>query len=213
MLGGIIRPGAMASQVVRRDQAKRRLLDAALDVFGEKGFSESSLEEVAQRAGVSRGLIYHHFGSKESLLLELHHELHRSLLERVQLAAVTDQGPLENLVRGSSAFLEAAADLPVARLFLLETPAVPGLRKYMEERQREWLVLISGELARAVRNGAAAPLDPDMMARLLLGALQAATLAVVSDPDSARASHRARRSFARVIQGLRMPEGEGASNA
>ena len=192
----------MARQVVRRDQAKRRLLDAALDVFGEKGFSESSLEEVAQRAGVSRGLIYHHFGSKDSLLLELHHELHRTLLERVQAAVVTDQGPLENLVKGSSAFLKATADLPVARILLLDTPAVPGLRKYMEERQREWSALIARELARAVRNGATAPLDTDMTARVLLGALQAAALAVVSDPNSARASHRARRSFARLIQGL-----------
>ena len=72
----------------------------------------------------------------------------------------------------------------------------------MEERQREWTALIARELARAVRNGAAAPLDTDMTARVLLGALQAAALAVVSDPNPARASHRARRSFARLIQGL-----------
>ena len=192
----------MARQVDRRNQARRRLLDAALDVFGEQGFNESSLEAVARRAGASRALIYYHFGSKEALLLALHDELHRALFDRVQVAVATDRGPLENLVKGSNAFLNATVDLPVARILMLETPAVPGLREQMEERQREWTALIARELSRAVRHGLARSIDSTMTARMVLGALQAAALAVVSDATPARASQRARRSIARLIRGL-----------
>ena len=192
----------MARQVDRRNQARRRLLDAALDVFGEQGFNESSLEAVARRAGASRALIYYHFGSKEALLLALHDELPRALFDRVQVAVATDRGPLENLVKGSNAFLNATVDLPVARILMLETPAVPGLREQMEERQREWTALIARELSRAVRHGLARSIDSTMTARMVLGALQAAALAVVSDATPARASQRARRSIARLIRGL-----------
>ena len=193
----------MARQAERRERARRRLLDAAIEVFKERGYSESNLEEVAHRAGVSRALIYHHFGSKESLLLELHEELDRALLERVRTAVAARGAPVENLVRGANAFLQASAELPAARLMLLETPAVPGLREHIEEGQREWSALIAGEISRAIHQGSVAPIDPDMTARVLLGALQEAALAVISADDPVRASRRAEESVTRLIEGLR----------
>ena len=192
----------MGRQEERRELAKRRLLNAALAVFIDRGYSRSSLGDVARRAGVSRTLIYHHFGSKEALLLALHEELDRALLERVQ-AAVSVQGPpLENLVRGAKAFLQASADLPAARIILLDTPGVPGLREHIEEGQREWAGVIEGELRRGIRDGSIVEVEAGMAARILLGALQEAALAVLSDAKPASASHRAQESVSRLIEGL-----------
>lgn len=192
----------MPRQAERTEKARRGLLDAALSVFNENGYSESSLQEVARRAGVSRALIYHHFGSKEALLLALHEELDRALMQRVQ-AAVSRRGPpLENLMRGVRAFLEAAADLPAARITMLDTPAVPGLREHAEEGQREWAALIEGQLRQGVKERSIRPVDPAMTARVLLGALQEAALMIISADKPAEATRRAQQAVTRLIEGL-----------
>ena len=49
------------------EQTRQDLLDAALTVFSQKGYTATRLEDVARTAGVTRGAIYHHFGSKADL--------------------------------------------------------------------------------------------------------------------------------------------------
>lgn len=53
------------------DKRKKQLLQVALDVFIEKGYYGTSTREIARRAGVSSGLLFHYFSSKESIYLEL----------------------------------------------------------------------------------------------------------------------------------------------
>lgn len=53
------------------DERKKQLLRVALDVFIEKGYYGTSTREIARRAGVSSGLLFHYFSSKESIYLEL----------------------------------------------------------------------------------------------------------------------------------------------
>lgn len=53
------------------DKRKNQLLQVALDVFIEKGYYGTSTREIARRAGVSSGLLFHYFSNKESIYLEL----------------------------------------------------------------------------------------------------------------------------------------------
>ncbi len=53
------------------DNRKKQLLQVALDVFIEKGYYGTSTREIARRAGVSSGLLFHYFSNKESIYLEL----------------------------------------------------------------------------------------------------------------------------------------------
>jgi len=55
----------------RPEDRPDEILDAAFDVFGEQGFARTRLEEVAQRAGVSKGTLYLYFDSKETLFREM----------------------------------------------------------------------------------------------------------------------------------------------
>src|SRR5262245_20297265 len=69
--------GRMRIQGVRRTQAERRsrseeaLLDAAAELIAERGVEGASLASIGDRAGVSRGLPIHHFGSKDALVSRL----------------------------------------------------------------------------------------------------------------------------------------------
>jgi AcrR family transcriptional regulator len=57
----------------KRRQTQERLLDAALDVFAERGFHGASVEEVCERAGFSRGAFYSNYSSKTELFIALYH--------------------------------------------------------------------------------------------------------------------------------------------
>src|SRR5262245_14005214 len=93
----------------RMSAADRRevILDAARTAFADTGYHETSLDSVAERAGVSKALLYEHFGSKRELfvaMLEMH--VH-GLIERIN-AAVTAAEPGEARLRAG---LEAFFDL------------------------------------------------------------------------------------------------------
>ncbi len=60
----------------RGASTKERILDAALDLFTEKGFDGTSLREIAERLGVTKAALYYHFASKDDILMALHMRLH-----------------------------------------------------------------------------------------------------------------------------------------
>src|ERR1700734_3155859 len=68
-----------------------RILNAALDLFIEKGFDKTSLREIAEQIGVTKAALYYHFASKEDILMALHQRLHEFGSDA--LAQLGDQEP------------------------------------------------------------------------------------------------------------------------
>lgn len=62
---------ARRTQAERRAQTRQALLDAAAELFAERGYQAASLDEIAARAGYTRGALHYNFGGKHELLLEL----------------------------------------------------------------------------------------------------------------------------------------------
>lgn len=85
----------------RDPEAKRSaILDAAEEAFLEKGFAETSTARIAERAGVTKSLIHHHFGSKEALWSEVKTRRFR-LYSEEQMALLREQQPSAALLRES----------------------------------------------------------------------------------------------------------------
>jgi len=88
----------------RRQQTLDRLVAAAVDVFAERGVEASSVEEICERAGFTRGAFYSNFDSKEELCLEILRQQSSRLLESTRRAlddiapATVDAGSLEEIV-------------------------------------------------------------------------------------------------------------------
>jgi AcrR family transcriptional regulator len=74
---------------------RERILDAALDLFIEKGFDKTSLREIAEQLGVTKAALYYHFASKEDILMALHMRLHE--FSRGALDKLSDQVPTRAL--------------------------------------------------------------------------------------------------------------------
>src|SRR5438477_11086595 len=97
---------------VRLPAARRRrqLLDVALGVFAANGFHQTSMEEIAEAAGVTKPVLYQHFGSKRELYLQLLDDVGQRLLEEVQKATAAAGGPRQQVASGFEAYFRFVAD-------------------------------------------------------------------------------------------------------
>src|SRR5262249_11751677 len=99
-------------RVTRRTQAERSeatrgaLLDAARELFAANGFAATGRDEIAARAGVTRGALYHHFASKEALFRAVVEQLEEELAARIIAAAAKEPDPRQHLRVGCHAFLD-----------------------------------------------------------------------------------------------------------
>ncbi|RDV25498.1 TetR family transcriptional regulator [Alteromonas aestuariivivens] len=65
------------------EKTKQDILDAAVDIFSEKGVAKASLEQIAQAANVTRGAVYWHFKNKIEIFDALHERLHTPFIQRI----------------------------------------------------------------------------------------------------------------------------------
>ena len=119
----------------RRKQARpQELLDAALDLFVEKGFAATRAEEVAQRAGVSKGTLYLYFSSKEELFKALIRERLSGLiaegLDRVASFSGPSSALLEELILGWWERLGRTPAAGLHKVVLAEVRNFPDLAQF-----------------------------------------------------------------------------------
>ena len=110
------------TQKERTESTKRKILSAATKLFAKRGFRDVALEDVVKRSGLTRGALYHHFGSKEQLFIGIVEEVERGLAHRILEAAKVESDPLDQLKAGLEAFLNTCLDPAVQRILLLDAP-------------------------------------------------------------------------------------------
>ena len=106
------------------EQRRQRLLGAARDVFGERGYRKTEVEEIVRRAGVTKPMLYRHFpGGKADVYMTVLDEHLSRMQGRLREAMASTDVPLEALRRGIDAYLRFAEENPEAFHLLAETSA------------------------------------------------------------------------------------------
>jgi AcrR family transcriptional regulator len=116
------KPDTTASTSSPPADVEARLIAAALQLFGQKGFDGVSVREVARAAGVTTPNVYYYFGSKRGLYLRLLHDLLERRSTAVRIALQEQGDPITRLRRMLEAYIWFDRDAPVereAQLFLL----------------------------------------------------------------------------------------------
>lgn len=91
-------------------ERKHQLLTEALSVFSRDGYHGTSMNDVAEAAGVTKPVLYQHFGSKQELYLELLDDVGRQLNEAIVAAAATFEHPRDRIVAGLTAYFTFVRD-------------------------------------------------------------------------------------------------------
>jgi len=159
------------------ERTRKELLRAALSVFSARGYASTRLDDVARKAGVTRGAIYWHFGSKAKLYDALLEE-YGGRLESVVGDAVAEGGTVGEILQRvfvrQLALVEDDRELrAMMELALFKTEVTPQLQLGRRRRIRAGRELI-GRIAEAIRQGVRSgelrdDLDPLDAARAFLG--------------------------------------------
>jgi len=157
----------------RRCPADRpeQIIKAALEVFGECGLANARLQDIAERAGVSKGTIYLYFPNKEELFREMIRQTAVAAIERAEQANVqgTPTNQLLAFMRGYWAFVRSPVFLTIYRLVLGELHQFPDLAKfYAHEVVARGQKLLAGIIRRGIDAGEFREIDPMVAARMVV---------------------------------------------
>ena len=185
----------------RKEARPDEILAAALASFAERGFAATRLEDVAARAGISKGTLYLYFNGKEKLFEGVVRATLVPNLERLEALSATFEGPSAVLLERFLLMFAAVVDSRVGaipKLVIAEAGNFPELaRFYLDEVVRRGLRLIGSILRRGIGRGEFRPIDVDhavfcVIAPMLLAALWKSSLEPYDDaPLDAQALARA----------------------
>jgi AcrR family transcriptional regulator len=190
----------------QRETTTAALIAAARELFAERGYAAVGTEEIVQRAGVTRGALYHHFkDGKEQLFRAVLVELSAELVRQVVALASAAGDPFEELVVGCEGFLDACARPDVQRIMLVDGPSVLGWDVLREIDSGYALGALEAALQSAMDAGALSPAPANAVAHVLLGALDEAVMVIARADDQAAAREEMGKTVRRLLEGLRAP--------
>ncbi len=105
----MVRPTAAGTPRLPAAQRRQQLLEVALAVFGRDGFHHTSMNDLAEAAGVTKPVLYQHFGSKRDLYLEVLREAGGRLMTSVGKAIAAAPGPRQQVEAGFLAYFQWVA--------------------------------------------------------------------------------------------------------
>ncbi|KAB2347442.1 TetR/AcrR family transcriptional regulator [Actinomadura rudentiformis] len=174
--------GSRRSQQERTRATTGALVAAARELFVHDGFAGTSLGAICDKAGVTRGAFYHHFGNKEEIFREVYAADQEELAAVVRRAFRAEQDPWDGMLAGCRALLTASLEPAVCEISLVEAPGALGwtvmrdIQSHCKGQMREGLAI-------AVRAGCipARPLEP--LTSLLYGGICESALDIARAED------------------------------
>jgi AcrR family transcriptional regulator len=166
----------------RKDARPEEILAAALEVFADRGFASTKLEDVARRAGVTKGTIYLYFENKEALFKALVRQTIVPVIAQGEEIAQAFTGSardlFERLVREYWQLVGETQLSGIPRLMIAEAGNFPELaRFYYEEVVTRGHRLMAGVLQRGIKAGEFRPLNVQLAAKLAMSPLMHAVIA------------------------------------
>lgn len=195
---------AKRTKAEQREQTIQELIGIARELFSRDGYAGAATEEIVARAGVTRGALYHHFGSKEGLFRAVLEKVQADIAERVEVAAnAAEADNWRQLSAGCRAFLEASLDPQIRRIALIDAPAVLGWEVWREVDAANSARLLQAGLQELADAGQIRALPLVAVAHLLSGAMNEAALWIAGAPDPQIALAEASAGLEALLNGLK----------
>jgi AcrR family transcriptional regulator len=191
-------------RIAQGEATRTALLREARGLFGEYGYVETSIDDVAAKAGVTKGALYHHFNGKEGLFRAVFEQVHREVSDAA-VVEFLESDSWQALLRGCALWVDAHLDPSVRRIVLQDARAVLDWNDVRAIENRFSAVALRGALRKAMHAGVLTkqPLRP--LALLLLGALSEGCLYIAEADDPVAARSEVRELVTQMLSAFRTP--------
>lgn len=177
-MSGTRAPKRRGPNAQRTDATRRELVRAALDYMSTHGYDNSTIDEIARSAGMTKGAVYHHYRSKAELLDEVTNVIQRDLRLAVLKQIRSIQDPLQRLQVGCVTYLDLVATDPSRyRMLFLDGIVELGWARWSEIDRQHWQSDIRAAFVELLGNELAPP-----AASIVLGVLTHEALNLVTEP-------------------------------
>jgi AcrR family transcriptional regulator len=186
--GGLMSPRSEEQNEAIKDERREQILSAALRVFATKGYAAAKISDIVAQSGVSHGLVYHYFASKEEIFMALLTRALTTASDTLRMVEALPLSPIEKVHKTASYILSGMSDFEeMAYYFLIVIHALvmegPG-EKHWEHApvgtpaEIMARILAEGQLAGEVREG-----DPAQMSAVFFAAIQGLAMYKLAIPD------------------------------
>lgn len=199
------------SQEERREATRRALLCAGRELFAERGYYEASQEEIASRAGLTRGALYHHFeGGKRGLfrevVVQMQEEIEAEILAVARERYERTGDAFEAYLASFEAYLEACLREDVKVVLMKDGASVLGWKEWYEIDAGYGLAQTEAGLGRLMELGVMERQPVRPLARLMYGASLEAAMYVVDAEEPESAKREVVRLTRKLLEGLLVRE-------
>ncbi len=184
-------------------RTRSALIDAGTAYFAERPYNQAPLQELVRQLGMTRGALYHHFGSKQGLFEAVVERVLEALANEIEESSRRQGGGWEGLEAGCRTFLGAATDKTFHRIVLLDAPAAFGWQTWKEIDDRTAARTLRRGLNELELSGELATDDVEALTAALSGAMNELGLWVASQDSPRQALPRAEAVISTILRAFR----------
>ncbi|WP_162940295.1 TetR/AcrR family transcriptional regulator [Gryllotalpicola protaetiae] len=179
-------------------------MNVAAQMFGDEGYAAVSTDDIAARAGMTKGALYHHFTDKSALFRAVFVQAQQQLVATLTDSAADAGDGWDGLIAGIDAFIRECQRTSIGRIIVFDGPAILG-RDQARVVEDEYVgALLTDALRRLQEAGQMREGDSSVRSRLLLGALCEAAVVVARSPDPVGVRKAVLYEIVTMLDGLRV---------
>ena len=191
----------MVSQAERRAGTVAAIHAAAQELFAKRGFAATTIDDIGRHAGVAKGAVYHHFGSKEEIFERVLDAIFLDIAAKLRASAESRRDLFDSMVKGTEIYLDWVTAPEVKRIVLVDGPAVLGWHRWREIDQRHFGRMLRAPLTQMLGERLAAA-DIDAQFHLLTGAITEAALICAAAKNPRKKVQELSSGLRRLLAGL-----------
>jgi len=193
----------MVRQSERSETTIAAILAAGQRLFASNGFATTSIDDIADAAGVAKGAVYHHFKSKDEIFTRVLEDVQAAIAAMPPPPAMRKMSdPLDRMAAGVLHYLNAATEPGIRQILLVDGPAVIGWRRWREIDDRYFgagarraVAYVLGEKAK--------PAIIDAMTHLVMGMVMEAALVCATADNPKKKARELSAAMRQMLEGLR----------
>jgi AcrR family transcriptional regulator len=189
-------------RATKAEATRQEIQRRARTLFATQGYAATSTAQIVAASGLTKGALYHHFTDKRRLFRAVVEELEAELADEVAAAMSRETDTWSRLETACNTYLDVCLRPEVQRIVVLDAPAVLGWHEWCEIDKAYGSRMFENCLRDALNEGILTDQEPELVATMLLGALNVAARVAGQDPHHSDLRPQVAKTIQRLLTGL-----------
>ena len=191
----------------RSEETRSNILDASIHLFATQGFERTTVSEICEQAGVSKGAFFHHFPTKQDVFMQVLENwlaaLDVQLKTLIESSSSVSDGLVQMAAIGREVFNQSNGQLGMFLEFWEQSRHDPEVWKVTVAPYRKYTQLFASYLRKGIEEGTIEPVDPDVAARTIVAMAVGFLLQNLMDPQGTDWENTVADSMNMLLNGLK----------